>query len=217
MRVEPVAAGGMDHHGKTNISVAALLQVGLQQEALHFPALVGLRPCNGVERQSKGAGRGQPSLEESELDGGGGRTGRRGSCGVHIADGIIADSIMSRARVHRPEQNALLARHVRRFQELKRDLDQLQYFCKGSVLKRRTKCGKAYCACASDPTKRHGPYFELTYKVDGKTINLRLSPEAAPFYQAASAQYRKLKALLHRLEKVSQSILKLQAKLAQPK
>ena len=123
---------------------------------------------------------------------------------------------MSRIRSrHSPQPNALLARHARRFQELKRGLDQLEYFCKGTVLKRMTKCGKSYCACASAPTKRHGPYFELTYKVDGKTVNVRLSPEAAPLYQAASLQFRKLKALLARLEKLSQTILRLQAKLAQ--
>lgn len=123
---------------------------------------------------------------------------------------------MSRIRSrHSPQPNAVLARHAQRFQELKRGLDQLEYFCKGTVLKRMTKCGKAYCACASDPTKRHGPYFELTYKVKGKTVNVRLSPEAAPLYQAASLQFRKLKALLSRLEKVSQTILRLQVKLAQ--
>jgi len=116
---------------------------------------------------------------------------------------------------HSPQPNAVLERHARRFQELKRGLDQLEYFCKGTVLKRMTKCGKAYCACASDPIKRHGPYFELTYKVDGKTVNVRLSQEAAPLYQAASLQFRKLKALLARLEKLSQTILRLQAKLAQ--
>jgi hypothetical protein len=46
------------------------------------------------------------------------------------------------------------------------------------------KCGKAHCACASDPTKRHGPYFELTYKASGKTVNVKLS-----LYRAASQQY----------------------------
>ena len=74
------------------------------------------------------------------------------------------------------------------------------------------KCGKAYCACASDPAKRHGPYYELTYKAEGKTVNVKLSPQAAPLYQAASRQYRKLKTLLNRLEKLSQSILRSQAK-----
>ena len=124
---------------------------------------------------------------------------------------------MSRPRtsILRPEQSARTERHAQRFQDLKRGLDQLEYFCKGTVLKRMMKCGKAQCACASDPNKRHGPYFELTYKANGKTVNVKLSPEAAPLYKAASLQYRKLKTLLNRLEKLSQTILRQQAKLAQ--
>ena len=110
-----------------------------------------------------------------------------------------------------------MERHAQRFAELKRDLEQLQYFCKGTVLKRMMKCGKAYCACASDPTKRHGPYYELTYKANGKTVNVKISPEAAPLYKAASQQYRKLKKLFSRLEKLSQTILRHQSKLLQSK
>jgi hypothetical protein len=122
----------------------------------------------------------------------------------------------STTAIRRPKQNALLERHTQRFHELKRGLDQIEYFCKGTVLKRMMKCGKAGCACAADPDKRHGPYFELTYKASGKTVNVKLSPEAAPLYKAASLQYHKLKALLNRLEKLSQIILRNQAKLAQP-
>ena len=122
---------------------------------------------------------------------------------------------MSRSRSS-PTPSAL-AKHAQRFQDLKRGLDQLGYFCKGTVLKRMTKCGKPYCACRSDPDKRHSPYFELTYKVKGKTVNVRLSPQAAPLYRAASAQFRKLKATLQRLEKISQTVLEIQAKIAQSK
>jgi len=126
---------------------------------------------------------------------------------------------MSRTRasisgIRRLEPSAFLERHAQRFRELKQDLERVEYFCKGTVLKRMMKCGKAHCACTSDPTKRHGPYFELTYKAHGKTVNVKLSPEAAPLYKAASLQYRKLKALLNRLEKLSQTILRHQAKLA---
>jgi hypothetical protein len=117
--------------------------------------------------------------------------------------------------IQRTEQSAQLERRAQRFRELKRGLDQLEYFCKGTVLKRMMKCGKAGCACAADPDKRHGPYFELTYKANGKTVNVKLSPEAAPLYKAASRQYRTLKVLLNRLEKLSQTILRYQAKLAQ--
>lgn len=124
---------------------------------------------------------------------------------------------MPRARtsIRTPQQSASLQRFAQRFHELRRGLDQLEYFCKGTVLKRMMKCGKAQCACASDPARRHGPYFELTYKANGKTVNVKLSPEAAPLYRAAALQYRKLKTLLSRLEKLSQTILRQQAKLAE--
>jgi hypothetical protein len=54
---------------------------------------------------------------------------------------------------------------------------------------------------ARSSAKRHGPYFELTYKANGKTVNVKLSPEAAPLYRAAAQHYRKLKTLLKRLDK----------------
>ena len=114
-------------------------------------------------------------------------------------------------------QNSALQRHTQRFLELRRGLQQIDCFCKGTVLKRMMKCGKAQCACASDATKRHGPYCELTYKVRGKTVNLKLSPEAAPLYRRAAQQYRKLKTLLNRLDKLSKTILRHKAKLAESK
>ena len=114
-----------------------------------------------------------------------------------------------------PTQTAALQRHQQRFEELKGELQQLEYFCKGTVLKRMMKCGKAQCACQNDATKRHGPYFEWTYKANGKTVNVKLTPETAPLYQAAARQYRKLKTALQRLERLSATALQQQAKLAQ--
>jgi hypothetical protein len=114
-----------------------------------------------------------------------------------------------------PSHTAVLDRYRRRFEELKRELQRLEYFSKGTVLKRMMKCGKAQCACRTDPTRRHGPYFEWTYKANGKTVNVKLTPDAAPLYKAASQQYRKLKTLLRRLERLSQTALRHQAKLAQ--
>ena len=112
-------------------------------------------------------------------------------------------------------QTAILDRYAQRFRELKREFQPLEYFCKGTVLKRMMRCGKAHCACRHDPAKRHGPYFEWTYKAKGKTVNVKLTPKTAPLYRAASQQYRKLKSLLNRLERLSQTALRHQAKLAQ--
>ncbi len=124
---------------------------------------------------------------------------------------------VSKSGVRPAQRNASLERHTQRFFTLRSSLEQIGFFCKGTVLKRMMKCGKAQCACASDATKRHGPYYELTYKANGKTVNVKLSTQAAPLYKAAAQQYRKLKTLLNRLDKLSKTILSQQAKLAESK
>jgi type II secretory pathway component PulJ len=94
-----------------------------------------------------------------------------------------------------------------RFGQARQELLQLGYFLKGTVLKRMMKCGQPNCACHRDPSQRHGPYFEWTYKLHGKTVNVKLSPQAAPLYQAATKQHRKLKAALARMERLSRTAL----------
>ena len=85
--------------------------------------------------------------------------------------------------------------YAKRFQELKADLTQIEYFSKGTLLARMVRCGKPQCACGKDPSKRHGPYYEWTYKARGKTVTVRLAPQAAPFFRAAARQTRKLKTM----------------------
>ena len=112
---------------------------------------------------------------------------------------------------------ALIRADGRRFASLKREIVQLHYFSKGTLLKRRMKCGHKQCACHRHPAQRHGPYFECTYKVHNKTVNLKLYPEVAPLYRAAIQQYRKLKSLLGRLERLSRTALTHRAKQLQSK
>jgi len=96
---------------------------------------------------------------------------------------------------------------AQRFLELKPELQRVELFCKGTILARRMKCGQPGCPCHTEPDKRHGPYWEWTYKAAAKTVNVRLTPAAGPIYKAASQQYRKLKSLLNRLEKLSRIAL----------
>src|ERR1039458_9602901 len=102
-----------------------------------------------------------------------------------------------------------------RFHQVRQELQQLDYFLKGTVLKRMMKYGQPQCACHRDPSRRHGPYFEWTYKVQGKTVNVKLSSQAAPLYQAATKQHRKLKAMLARMERLSRTALARLAKQAE--
>lgn len=99
--------------------------------------------------------------------------------------------------------DALLIGYAQHFALLKRQFEEVPYFCKGTVLKRMMKCGQKRCACHENPAKRHGPYFEWTYKKKGKTVNARIHPEEVPIYEAATQQYRKLRSLLIRMENLS--------------
>ncbi len=110
-----------------------------------------------------------------------------------------------------PARKTLLTARVgaaaQRFRQAQQELHQLDFFLKGTVLKRMMKCGHPLCGCHRDPAQRHGPYFEWTYKVNGKTVNLKLSKQAAPLYQAATKQNRKLKAVLAKMERLSRTAL----------
>jgi hypothetical protein len=104
---------------------------------------------------------------------------------------------------------------AQRFRQARQKLHDLDYFLKGIVLKRMMKCGHPNCACQRDDSKRHGPYFEWTYKAKGKTVNVKLSPQAAPLYQAATKQHRELKTVLAKMERLSRTALAHLAKQAE--
>ena len=115
----------------------------------------------------------------------------------------------------RPTPRPAFRNADQRFRQARQQLHQLEYFLKGTVLKRMMKCGRPQCRCHRDPAQRHGPYFEWTYKVAGKTVNVKLSPQAAPLYQAATKQHRKLKTIVARMERLSRTALAHLAKQAE--
>jgi hypothetical protein len=113
---------------------------------------------------------------------------------------------MANSRTQNTE-DAVLTRCHEQLRTLKDALAELGWLCKGTVLSRKRKCGRAICPCATDPKSLHGPYFEWTYKVAGKTVFHRLSERQAKIYEEGTAEYRKLKQLLRRMESVSRRAL----------
>jgi hypothetical protein len=67
----------------------------------------------------------------------------------------------------------------------------------------------AYCltGAACEEIRRAEDLERRTYKVKGKTVNVKLSPQAAPRYQAATKQHRQLKAALSKMERLSRTAL----------
>jgi hypothetical protein len=88
-------------------------------------------------------------------------------------------------------------------QALAARLGQLGFAVPGSLTRRYTTCGKPGCRCQADPPCPHGPYYQLTRKVAGKTITRRLTPAQAARYAEWIANQRELRATITEMEAIS--------------
>jgi hypothetical protein len=73
----------------------------------------------------------------------------------------------------------------------------------GTLIERRSRCGKPNCRCHADPPRLHGPYWQWTRKRDGKTITVNLTPGQAARYQPWFDTARDIRAALARIEELS--------------
>lgn len=96
-----------------------------------------------------------------------------------------------------------------------RELASIGPACPGSLIKRFMPCGKPSCRCAKDPEARHGPYFEWTRKVGGKTVSVRLSRAQAPIYKEWIKNDRRLEKIIGRLRALGVKMAELRRGLEQ--
>lgn len=101
----------------------------------------------------------------------------------------------------------LTARQAKQLERLRRELAGLGPSLPGSVTVRTGQCGKAACACHHDPAKLHGPFRSWTRKVAGKTVTRLLSEDQMADYQELFDNHRRLKELVHEMEKLSLDIV----------
>ena len=94
-------------------------------------------------------------------------------------------------------------RDEQRFLELKNTLAGLGHFRRGSVQRRFMKCGKPGCRCQATPPKLHGPYYEWTRKVRGKTVSVRLTEAQALLFREWVANARVLDRIVKEMERLS--------------
>lgn len=79
---------------------------------------------------------------------------------------------------------------------------EIGFTCEGSLLQRYTTCNNPNCRCA-DPARRHGPYWQLSWKEDGRTVSRLLSAEEAQLYQEWIANRNRLDAVLAEMRDLS--------------
>ena len=87
--------------------------------------------------------------------------------------------------------------------ELAAELATVGFISPGSVVVRHTSCGKPGCRCQADPPQRHGPYYQWSRAVAGKTVSRRLDDQQAELYRTWIANRRRIEHLLAQMEKTS--------------
>ena len=76
----------------------------------------------------------------------------------------------------------------------------------GTILERRTRCGRPNCACHLEPSRRHGPYIQWTRKV-AKRRRGWPAVEQPDDYEAWVDNDRRAHELLARLEALGAAAL----------
>ena len=90
-----------------------------------------------------------------------------------------------------------------RYQALKENLLTVGYIRPGSLVRRFMPCGKKGCRCQGDPPILHGPYYQWTRKVRGKTVTIRLSQAQAQQCDDWLRNHRRFKKIVRQMETLS--------------
>jgi hypothetical protein len=109
-----------------------------------------------------------------------------------------------------------LADYERRYRELAAQLAEIGLISSGSVTRRYTHCATPGCKCHDDPPRPHGPYYQWTAKVGGKTVTRRLSAHEAKLYQEWIANDRRMRRLIAQMRQVAAKAGELKIKQAAP-
>jgi Family of unknown function (DUF6788) len=106
-----------------------------------------------------------------------------------------------------PEEPDELADLERRRDELYRQLGRVGDFRRGSLNQVRRKCGKPNCACAAPGHPGHGPQYNLTRTVEGRTRarHLRPGPELDKIRREV-AEYERFRDLVGQVTEVNEAI-----------
>jgi hypothetical protein len=88
------------------------------------------------------------------------------------------------------------------YRAAKARLAQVGFTCEGSLIERYTSCKNPNCRCA-DPDQRHGPYWQISWKQNGKTVSKMLPAQDAVLYRQWIANRHTLEAILNEMRDIS--------------
>jgi len=76
----------------------------------------------------------------------------------------------------------------------------------GTLIQRHVRCGKPGCRCHASPPALHGPYWQWTRKLDGKTVTRLVPDDQLDDYRQWLDNHRRLRALVAELEALTLAI-----------
>lgn len=109
---------------------------------------------------------------------------------------------MSDIKLSARRQEAL-RRRQREFEEVRAELQEVGFVLQGSVTERRMVCGKPGCRCHHDPEARHGPYYQWSWKSQGRTYSVYLTREQADLCRQWVRNNRRMEKIMKRLRRIS--------------
>jgi hypothetical protein len=95
------------------------------------------------------------------------------------------------------------AQELATWRRLLTQLQEIGLFRRGTLLSVTNVCGTPTCRCHAQPPKPHGPYWQWTRKVQGKTVTARLSDEQASLLRVWLDNARRLDDLIAELDQLS--------------
>ena len=103
----------------------------------------------------------------------------------------------------RHDRGVALAELETRYAALARSLGSIGFIAQGSLRQRFTHCNKPGCRCGAVPPRLHGPYWQWTAKVAGRTVTRRLSDAEAARYTEWIANDRRLRRTVAQMREVA--------------
>lgn len=91
---------------------------------------------------------------------------------------------------------------LNRIDDFRGELKDIGIVLRGSVSKRYMPCGKKGCRCMAEPPQLHGPYYQWTRKVGGRTKTVRLKPDEAAVLSAWIESRQRLEKVIAKWEAV---------------
>ena len=94
-------------------------------------------------------------------------------------------------------------RLLQRHRALARKLAEIGPVLKGSVVQRYTPCGNPNCRCHADPPKLHGPYWQWSTAINGKTVTRRVDPDDVALYKEWIENRKRAEAILAQMHELA--------------